>query len=49
MIFVERDKQLSEAEISDKLKTLRTALQSNSNRVVKKALMEVVPTYRSPE
>lgn len=49
MIFVERDKPLSEAEISDKLKTLRTALQSNSNRVVKKALMEVVPTYRSPE
>ncbi len=49
MIFVERDKPLSEAEISDKLRTLRTALQSNSNRVVKKALMEVVPTYRSPE
>lgn len=49
MIFVERDKPLSETEISDKLRTLRTALQSNSNRVVKKALMEVVPTYRSPE
>ena len=49
MIFVERDKPLSEAEIEEKLETLRVALKSNSNRVVKKALMEVVPTYHTPE
>lgn len=49
MIFVERDKPLSKAEIEEKLEVLRTALKSNSNRVVKKALMAVVPTYHTPE
>ena len=49
MIFVERDKPLSEDEIKAKLEILKTALQSNSNRVVKKALMQVVPTYHTPE
>lgn len=49
MIFVERDKPLSEAEIARKLEILKEALKSNSNRVVKRALMEIVPTYRSPE
>ena len=49
MIFVERDKPLSEFDIKQKLQILREALKSNSNRVVKKALMEVVPTYKSPE
>ena len=49
MIFVERDKPLSEAEIEEKLETLKEALKSNSNRMVKKALMAVVPTYHTPE
>ena len=49
MIFVERDKPLSRAEIEEKLELLRKALQSHSNRVVRKALMEVVPTYHTPE
>ena len=49
MIFVERDKPLSPEEISRKLEVLRGALKSKSNRVVKKALMEVVPTYHTPE
>ena len=49
MIFVERDKALSEEKIEEKLKVLKVAIESNSNRVVKKALMKVVPTYRSPE
>ena len=49
MIFVERDKAMSEEEIEEKLDALRGAIGSNSNRVVKKTLMEVVPTYRSPE
>ena len=49
MIFVERDKPLSEAEVSWKLNTLRDAMASGSNRVVKQALMSVVPTYKTPE
>lgn len=49
MIFVERDKPLSQEEIEKKIEILREALQSQSNRVVKKALMQVVPTYRTPE
>jgi FlaA1/EpsC-like NDP-sugar epimerase len=49
MIFVERDNPLSEEAIKDKLDILREALKSNSNRVVKQALMQTVPTYRTPE
>lgn len=49
MIFVERDKALSAEEIDAKLDVLRAALETQSNRAVKKALMEVVPTYHTPE
>lgn len=49
MIFIERDKPLSEEEVAGKLDALRTALESRSNRVVKQALMKAVPTYRTPE
>ena len=49
MIFVERDKPLSREEIDEKLAILKTAADSKSNRVVKRALMRVVPTYRTPE
>lgn len=49
MIFVEQDQPMSEPEIAQKLEILRSALKTESNRIVKKALMEVVPTYRSPE
>lgn len=49
MIFIERDMPLSEIEIARKLEALRVAIESRSNRVVKQALMGVVPTYRSPE
>ncbi len=49
MIFVERDKPLSETEIAGKLEVLKTALETKSNRKVKQALMSVVPTYRTPE
>ena len=49
MIFIERDKPYARAVIEEKLDKLRDALRSHSNRVVKKALMEVVPTYRTPE
>ncbi len=48
-IFVERDKPLSTQEIQEKLKLLREAVATESNRAVKAALMTAVPTYRSPE
>ncbi len=49
MIFVERDKPLGKEEIQKKLSVLDDALQSQSNRVVKRALMSVIPTYHTPE
>ena len=49
MIFIERDKPLTEAEIDMKLRVLSNALKTQSNREVKKALMSVVPTYHNPE
>lgn len=49
MIYIERDTPLSEIEIARKLEALRVAIESRSNRVLKQALMGVVPTYRSPE
>ncbi len=48
-IFVERDRPLSREEIEKKLQVLREALKTQSNRVVKQALMDVVPTYQPPE
>ena len=48
-IFKERDKPLGKEEIEKKLKVLEEALKTGSNRVVKQALMDVVPTYHSPE
>ncbi len=49
MIFVERDKPLSQEQIAEKIEILRKALDTQSNRVVKSALMQVVPTYHTPE
>ena len=49
MIFIERDVPCSEAEISEKLDTLRQACSTEDNDTVRKALKLVVPTYRSPE
>ena len=49
MIFIERDKPLTEAEIDAKLEILRWAMATNSNRAVKEALMSAVPTYHTPE
>lgn len=49
MIFVERDKPLSWELIEHKLEILKEAVDTQSNRVVKRALMQVVPTYHTPE
>jgi len=48
-IFVERDKPLPAGQIEEKLEALRAALATQSNRVVKQALMDAVPTYHTPE
>ena len=49
MIFIERDTPLPAEEIERRLNVLRAALETQSNRVVKQALMEVVPTYHTPQ
>ena len=49
LIFIERDKPLSEEEIWQKLNILREALATGHNTAVKEALMKVVPTYHTPE
>ena len=48
-IFVERDKPFTRQEIEEKLDVLRKALKTQSNHVVREALMQVVPTYLPPE
>ena len=49
MIFVERDHPIDPDLIQKKLDLLQKALKTQSNRIVKQALMEVVPTYHTPE
>lgn len=49
LIFIERDKPLSEEAIREKLDILKAALATGHNHVVKEALMKVVPTYHRPE
>ena len=49
MIFVERDKPLSEEEIAVKLQILRDALATDDDMAVKAALRKVVPTFCLPE
>ena len=49
LIFIERDKPLSEVEINEKLGILREALATGHNAAVKEALKKVVPTYHAPE
>ena len=49
MIFIERDKPLEMDEIDRKLDILREALSTQDDAAVRRALMEVVPTYHSPD
>ena len=49
LIFIERDKPLTQEEIREKLDILREALDTGHNSKVKEALMKVVPTYHKPE
>jgi len=49
MIFIERDKPLTMAEIDEKLKMLEEAMNSNDDAAAKAALKKAVPTFHSPE
>ena len=49
LIFIERDRPLSEDQIEEKLDILRNAMVIGGNREVKKALMQVIPTFHTPE
>ncbi|QTE71037.1 polysaccharide biosynthesis protein [Clostridiales bacterium FE2011] len=49
LIFIERDKPLSQEQIQKKLDILKEALATGHNTTVKEALMKVVPTYHTPE
>ncbi len=49
MIFVERDKPLTRAEIDVKLEKLTAAVESGSDERVRAVLHEVVPTFKTPE
>ena len=49
MIFIERDRALSEDEIRNKLKVLKDACDTVDNLSAREALRSVVPTFKRPE
>ena len=49
MIFIERDKPLSRAQIEEKLDILRRAVATGNDETVRAAMKRVVPTYHAPE
>ncbi|MBR4748792.1 MAG: polysaccharide biosynthesis protein [Abditibacteriota bacterium] len=49
LIFIERDTPLPYPEIEAKLQILRDAVAGEDNRLAKKALRQVVPTFKDPE
>ncbi len=49
MIFIERDRTLSQEEINQKLQTLRDACETGDDLLAKEALRSVIPTFKKPE
>ena len=49
LIFVERDTPLSEQEVSEKLKMLEKACETEDDDFVRDVLRQVVPTFKKPE
>ncbi|MEG2603455.1 MAG: nucleoside-diphosphate sugar epimerase/dehydratase [Clostridia bacterium] len=49
LIFIERDKSPSRAEVEEKLEVLRTAAEDGSTVAVKAAMKRVVPTYQEAD
>lgn len=48
MIFIERDTSMTPEELGVVLDTLSSALEGEDDEAVKRALMQVVPTYKDP-
>ncbi len=48
-IFIERQKEISQEEMDNKLQILRQALEQGGRENVRLAMKQVVPTYRDPE
>lgn len=48
LIFIERDVPLSDKELNERLDILSDALETSDDKIVKEALMRVVPTYHDP-
>ncbi len=49
LIFIEKDKPLSQSDIAIRLKKLEDACATGNNDIVKRILKEVVPTYKDPK
>ncbi len=49
MIFVERDKGLTRAEVAEKLTLLEEAVQNGTPDFVKRAMKKVIPTYHDAD
>ncbi|MBO7254376.1 MAG: polysaccharide biosynthesis protein, partial [Clostridia bacterium] len=49
LIFIEKDKPLSQSDIALRLKKLEDACATGDNDIVKRVLKEVVPTYKDPK
>lgn len=49
LIFVERDRPISREEVEKKLQILKDAVETHNNDTMRAALMQVVPTYHTPE
>lgn len=48
-IFIERQKEISQEELTNKLIILQKALVSKEDAAIKDAMKQVVPTYRNPD
>lgn len=49
MIFIERDTPPTHKEIEEKLAVLKSALATEEDDVIRRAMKQVVPTYYSPK
>ena len=53
LIFIEKDTPLTRDEVEARIKVLRDAVERNKNKLeaadIKRAMMQVVPTYHEPE
>ena len=48
-IFIERQQEISQQEMDQKLEILRQALQRGDRESIRRAMKRVVPTFRDPE